>query len=262
MNKDHEINREGWNRRTDAHLNHKGYRTEEFLAGEIILHPLELEEIGEKISGRTLLHLQCHFGLDTLSLARLGARVTGVDISDRSIEEARRLSAESGVPGRFVRADIMDLPGLIHEEFDIVYSTYGVVWWMSDIKGWARIVARYLKPGGFLYFAEIHPVLGMLDGNKRIVEPYFHRGTERYDDEPDYCDNSLKITQEVGWRWTIGDVVTALAEAGLHIEFLHEHPFCVYNAFPAMVQDDSGWWYFPDRLNDVPLSYSLRASRN
>lgn len=260
MNKDHEINRKGWNRRTDAHLKHHEYKTKEFLAGNVILHPLERKEIGN-IYGKNLLHLQCHFGLDTLSLARLGANVTGVDISDRSIEEASKLSERSGVQGRFIRSDLFDLPDVLHELFDIVYSTYGVVWWVSDIKRWAKIIAGYLKPDGFLYFAEVHPVLDMLDENKHVFESYFHLGTERYYDEADYCDKELKIEEEVGWRWTIGDVVTSLAEAGLRIEFLHEHPFSVYDKYSTMVKDPEGWWYYPDRKNDVPLLYSLKASK-
>lgn len=260
MNKDHEINRMGWNKRTDAHLDHSEYKTREFLDGAVILHPLELAEIGD-VSGKTLLHLQCHFGLDTLSLARLGAKVTGVDISDRSIEEARRLSGESNVPGRFIRADLFDLPDLADEQFDIVYSTYGAIWWMSDIRRWAQIIFRHLKEGGFFYLAEVHPVLDMLGEEKNVVEPYFHIGTERFYGEPDYCDKDLTIEEEVGWRWTIGDVVTALADAELHLEFLHEHPFSVYDKYPTMVKDADGWWYYPDRKNDVPLLYSLKATK-
>lgn len=260
MNKDHELNRAGWNKRTDAHLQHPEYKTGEFLGGAVILHPLELAEIGE-ISGKTLLHLQCHFGLDTLCLARLGAKVTGVDISDRSIEEARKLSEKSNVNGRFIRADLFDPPGLLLARFDIVYSTYGAVWWMSDIRRWARIIFDYLNAGGFFYLAEVHPVMDMPGENKNVLEPYFHTGTERFYGEPDYCDKNLLIEEEVGWRWTIGDVVTALVEAGLHLELLHEHPFSVYGKCPTMIKDADGWWYYPDRKNDVPMLYSLKASK-
>ncbi len=260
MNMNHEINRKGWNKRTDAHRKHHAYKTNEFLAGDAILHPLERAELGD-ISGKSLLHLQCHFGLDTLSLARLGAKVTGADISDRSIEEARKLSEISGVHGRFIRSDLFDLPDVLQGVFDIVYSTYGVVWWMSDIKRWAGIVARYIKPGGFFYLAEVHPVLDMLDENKGIAESYFHISTERYYEEMDNCDKTVKIDEEVGWRWTIGDVVTALAQSGLRIDFLHEHPFSVYDKYATMVKDSEGWWYYPDRKNDVPLLYSLKASK-
>jgi len=259
MNEYHELNRREWNQRTDAHFKHPEYHVKEFLAGRISLHPLELEEVGD-VTGKRLLHLQCHFGLDTLSWARKGAIVTGVDISDRSIERANELKTKIGVDARFIRSDLFDLPNVLDEEFDIVFSSYGVTWWMSDINRWGKVVARFIKKGGFFYVADDHPVKSMLDGDKKIVESYFHLPeAEYYENEPDYCDKKL-IVKEYGWRWPIGDIVTALAKAGLTIEFLHEFPFCVYDAHPTYVKDGA-WWYYPDRKNDVPLTYSIKASR-
>ena len=259
MNEHHEVNRRGWNQRTDAHFDHPGYRVKEFLAGRTSLHPLELEEVGD-VAGRRLLHLQCHFGLDTLSWARRGAVVTGVDISDRSIERANELKAQTGLKARFIRSDLFDLPDVLDDEFDIVYSSYGVTWWMSDIDRWGQVVARYVKKGGFFYIADDHPVQNMLDADKRIHEPYFNQQEpEFYDNEGDYCAKDL-IVEEYGWRWPLGDIVTALAKAGLTIEFLHEFPFCVYDAWPSFVRDGA-WWYYPDRKNDVPLTYSIKARK-
>jgi SAM-dependent methyltransferase len=260
MNKYHETNRENWNRRTDRHFNHPNYRVKEFLAGELTLHPLEREEVGD-VKGKSLLHLQCHFGLDTLSWARLGAKVTGIDISDRSIDRANELKEKAGLDARFVRSDLFDLPDVLNKKFDIVFTSYGATWWMSDIDRWAGIAARYVKRGGFFYIAEGHPALNMLDGEKRIFEPYFHqREPEYYDDEPDYCDRAFSPGGEYGCRWTLGDVVSALIKAGLRIEFLHEFPFGVYDAWATMVKDGD-WWYFPDRKNDVPLTYSVKAKK-
>lgn len=261
MNKYHEINRGGWNKRTDPHFEHPNYRVREFLDGALSLHPLELDEVGD-VAGKTLLHLQCHFGLDTLSWARLGATVTGVDISDRSIERANELKEKTGLQARFIRTDLFDLPDLLNERFDIVFSSYGVTWWMSDITRWAEIVARYVKKGGFFYLADGHPVLNMLDGRKRIIEPYFHQvEPEYYVGESDYCNPDLKIDAEYGWRWTFGDIINALITAGLTLEFLHEFSFCVYDAHPATMVKDGAWWYFPDRKDDVPLTYSLMARK-
>jgi SAM-dependent methyltransferase len=258
MNKYHEINREGWNKRTDPHFKHPGYRVKEFLAGEVKLHPLEREEVGD-VKGKNLLHLQCHFGMDTLSWARLGAKVTGIDISNKSIERAEELRDRAGLEGRFIRTDLYDLPDVLDDEFDIVFTSWGVTWWMSDIERWAQIAARYVKKGGFFYMAETHPMLSMLDGDKKIIEPYFNQGKpEYYSNEEDYCDKELVVGDEYGWRWTLGDVVTALIKAGLTIEFLHEFPFSVYDAWPTMVKDGA-WWYFPDGKKDVPLSFSVKA---
>ncbi len=259
MNKYHEFNRQGWNRRTDAHFDHPEYHVKEFLSGRSSLHPLELDEVGD-VSGKRLLHLQCHFGMDTLSWARQGAIVTGVDISDRSIERANELKEKTGLDARFIRSDLFDLPDVLDEEFDIVYSSYGVTWWMSDIDRWGQVAARYVRKGGFFYIAEDHPVGNMLDGEKKISEPYFNQPEpEYYENETDYCAKDL-ILEEYGWRWPIGDIVTALAKAGLTIEFLHEFPFCVYDAWPTFVRDGA-WWYYPDRKDDVPLTYSIKARK-
>lgn len=256
--RDQDINRHQWNRRTDAHYRHPDYRVAEFLEGQSTLHDLELREVGE-VKGKSLLHLQCHFGLDTLSWARLGARVTGIDLSDRSIEMAEQLRLKSGLAGCFLRTDLYDLPEHLDELFDIVFASYGVLWWMSDIVRWGRVAARYVKPGGFLYLAEIHPALHMLDADKKVIEPYFHQGAERYFNEHDYCDADLIIEEEVGWRWTLGDVVNALIKAGLTIEFLHEHPFCVDRRWPNFVRNADGWYYYPDLKKDVPMAFSVKA---
>lgn len=261
MNEYHEINRRGWNRRTEVHFGHPGYRVQEFLSGQTTLHSLELEELDD-VSGRTLLHLQCHFGLDTLSWARRGAIVTGVDISDLSIVRANELKDKAGLTARFIRSDIYDLPDILDDQFDIVFTSYGALWWLSDIQRWAEIVARYVQAGGIFYAAETHPLAHMLDGDKKIVEPYFHRpaGPEIYHDETDYCDRNVKIDVEYGWRWSLGDIVNALIRAGLTIEYLHEFPFSVYDAWPTFVREGE-WWYYPDGKKDVPLTLSIRARK-
>lgn len=261
MNKDHEINRGHWNDRTEAHYNHPEYKVKEFLSGEFDLHQLELEEVGD-VKGKTLLHLQCHFGLDTLTWARKGATVTGIDISDTSIEFADKLAKEAGIKNaRFIRTDLFDLPEKLDDEFDIVFTSYGAIWWMSDIEKWAQVAAQYVKKGGFFYIADDHPAANMFDGKKNVIEPYFHIGTERYYDETDYCAKDLTIEEEVGWRWSLADIINALITAGLTIEFLHEFPFCVYDKWPGFVKDANGWYYYPDRKNDIPLTFSIKACK-
>ncbi len=262
MNEHHEINRQQWNKRTIAHYRHPEYLVDEFLNGRSTLHDLETKEVGN-VTGKTLLHLQCHFGLDTLSWAREGAIVTGIDISDDSITYADELREKIGFDSaRFIRTDLFDLPDHLDEQFDIVYTSYGAVWWMSDIRKWARIAARYVKPGGFFYISETHPFLDMIDENQQIYEPYFHQGTEIYENEGDYCDKDLVIEKEVGWRWPLGEIVTAIAEAGLRIEFLHEQPVCVYDRWPTMEQvGDTRWWKYKGAKIDLPMNFSLKATR-
>ena len=158
MSTDHriEVNRRNWNERTPVHVASDFYDVEGFKAGRITLSDLEREGVGDA-RGRSLLHLQCHFGLDTLSWARLGARVTGVDLSDDAIATARRLNAELGLDARFIRANVFDLPEVLDEEFDVVYTAMGVLVWLPDLTAWARVVARHLKPGGLFYLLETHP---------------------------------------------------------------------------------------------------------
>ncbi|MDD4051515.1 MAG: class I SAM-dependent methyltransferase [candidate division Zixibacteria bacterium] len=260
MHEYHEVNRKHWNQRTEAHFKHPHYRVREFLDGQTTLHQLELSEVGD-VRGKSLLHLQCHFGLDTLSWARLGAKVTGVDISDRSIERANELATKANLQARFIRSDIFDVRDVLKGQFDIVFASYGVKWWISDIDRWAEIVAGYVKKGGFFYLAEFHPVLSMLGGNKDIIEPYFHQPeAERYTNEKDYCDENLVIEEEYGWRWTLGDIVTALIKAGLTIEFLHEFPYCICDSWRTFVKEGD-FWYYPDLKKDVPLMYSVKASK-
>jgi SAM-dependent methyltransferase len=184
-----------------------------------------------------------------------------VDISDKSIDRANELAAATNLPARFIRSDLFDLHGLLDEQFDIVFTSYGVTVWIADIDRWAETVARHVKPGGHFYMAEIHPLTQMLDAEKRIYDWYFHQPqAERFTNEKDYCDEKLVIDEEYCWRWTMGDVVTALIKAGLTIEFLHEFPFSVYKSWPTFVKDGD-WWYYPDGKKDVPLTFSLKAGR-
>jgi len=258
----HETNRLHWNQRAIAHYKHPEYMVEEFIKGRSSLHDLEEKEVGD-VNGKTLLHLQCHFGLDTLSWARKGATVTGIDISDDSIELANKLKSQIGIDSaRFIRSNLYDLTNHLDEQLDIVFTSYGALWWMSDIKKWAQIAARYVKPGGFFYISEGHPFFSMFDEHQKIFEPYFNQGAEVYENEADYCDEELVIEKEIGWRWPIGEIVTALAQAGLRIEFLHEQPVCSYNQWPTMVEiGDTHWWKYKDSKFELPMNFSLKASK-
>ena len=238
-------------------------------AGGTSLHRVELEEVGD-VAGRTLLHLQCHIGTESSSWARRGARVTAVDFSANAIDEARRLSSDLGVDVRYVHANIYELGGTLDELFDVVYTSWGVLGWLPDLQEWARVVARHLKPGGIFYIAEFHPVAWLFDEtvtDLRVRYAYFLGAEPVADDSPySYADPTTRLehTRTYGWQYTLGTVVTALIDAGLQIEFLHELPRCVAQMLPVLVRDESDderWFRMPEGMPELPLSFTLRAHR-
>ncbi len=250
-----------------AHVNARSglYRVDEFKAGKNKLNALERHEMGD-VNGLSLLHLMCHFGMDTLSWARLGAEVTGIDFSPEAIRLARELSAETGIPGRFLCSELYELPDHLDEQFDRVFSSYGVLSWLPDLEGWARIVARYLRPGGVFYLAEFHPAAMVFDdaverAEWRVAYDYFTSGPVRFDTKGSYADPDAEVhaTHSFEWFYPLGKVISALLAAGLRLEFLHEHPFTVYRQFPFVEPDAEGLWHLPPGLPRIPLMFSLRA---
>ncbi len=256
-----------WNELVALHVQSRFYDVDGFRAGKCSLRPIETEELGD-VAGKSLLHLQCHFGLDTLSWARRGARVTGVDFSDLAIAQARALAAETGVRGEFICADVYDLPHVLSGAFDIVFTSYGAICWLPDLCRWAEIAAGFLKPGGTYYMVELHPAADMLDvgpdGTPRVAYPYFGGpGPLRWEAPGSYADRTAAVRNTVSYSWShgLGETVTALAGAGLTIEFLHEFPFCVCGVLPGMEPGPDGWWRLPGQADKIPFLYSLRARR-
>ena len=264
MDKRLETNRVNWNERTPVHAASDFYDVAGFKAGRNTLKAIEREEVGD-VTGKTLLHLQCHFGLDTMSWARLGARATGVDFSDDAIALARALNAEAGTDARFIRSDVYDLPRVLAEEFDIVFTSYGVLCWLPDLDRWAEVVCRFLKPGGTFYMVEFHPALATLapsaSGEARPHYSYFREELYLAGDEPSYAGDCRIVSPKYEWQHSLGEIVTALVEAGLRIEYFHEFPFCYYQALPMMAQGDDGWWRFPEKNDSIPQMFSIRAAK-
>jgi SAM-dependent methyltransferase len=260
---DEEQNRKLWNELTPVHWN--AYPVKEFLAGGCSLKPLELAEVGD-VTGKRLLHLQCHFGLDTLSWARRGAEVTGADISDESVVLARQLAGEAGIMARFVRSSVYDLPDVLDGRFDVVYTGIGVLPWLPDLDRWAGVIADFLAPGGFFYIFESHPFIHMFDDEQeselRLRYPYFHSGEPLTGAEPhpDYADPSYMVqTPGREWQWALADVVNAVTRAGLRLEYLHEHAAMPFPWMRGMEQRPDGLWFLPGQGDRLPLSFSLRA---
>jgi SAM-dependent methyltransferase len=257
------FNRTLWNELTPVHIN--SYPVDEFKNGESTLDPIQLSEVGV-VRGKSLLHLQCHFGLDTLSWTREGAAATGVDFSERSIAFANKLKEEVGLQATFICANLYDLCQLLNERFDVVYTSKGVLCWLRDLRAWAQLISDSLKPGGIFYMMEIHPILSTLDDGKRqemkIVYNYFHEATPTKwnGGSPDYSDETYIVENpSYEWQWSLGDVINSLSEAGLRIEFLHEFDRTFYKALPGMRRDDKGWWFLPGYRKKIPLMFTLRA---
>ena len=264
-------NRRLWDAWTKIHVGSEFYDVASFRNGErpIRVADYEREEVGD-VEGKTLLHLQCHFGLDTLSWARLGATVTGADFSDEAISAARALAAEVGLPARFIQSDLYDLPNALREEFDVVYTSCGVLGWLPDIAGWGRIAGQFIRPGGFLYVTEIHPVANVFENEGvtprelRLEYPYWsHREPLRFDVQGSYADRDAPTEGlvEYGWDHSLGEIVTSLADAGLRIDFLHEFDFVRW-PMDYLVEGSDGLWRLPESIKgDLPLFFSLKATK-
>lgn len=258
-----QINKKWWNNVTPIHSRSKLYNLPAFKKGKTSLEKTEIEELG-KVKGKTMLHLMCHFGMDTLSWARRGADVTGVDISDESIKLAKKLSRELALPAKFICSDIYTLHKVLDKQFDIVYTSYGVLCWVSNIKKWAKLINHYLKPGGTFYIIELHPFAGILSTDFKLEYKYFDNGPFIDDSSGTYTDWSapLKgVTYE--WNWTLADVICALIEAGLKIEFVHEFPYSMYDQFPGFMEKNKrNEWVLKNKKIQIPLLFSLKATKS
>jgi SAM-dependent methyltransferase len=258
-----ELNRANWDDRVPVHLASDLYDLDGFRAGASSLSPLETAEAGD-VTGKRLVHLQCHVGLDTLSWARNGALVTGLDFSGPAIEAARSLAAGLAIDASFVMADVYDaVTALGGRRFDVVYTGSGALVWLPDMPRWAAVVAALLEPGGFLYLVEGHPFAQILDDAQgtTITWDYFDDQPQVEDNLHTYTDGpALTHTRHVEFQHQLGQIVTALADAGLRIDFLHEHDFDGYQRFRSL-QRHRGLYRFPPGQPRVPLTYSLRATR-
>ena len=263
MNMDHfEVNKATWNEKVKIHAKSDMYDLEAFKKGKSSLMSYELKALGD-VSGQSLLHLQCHFGQDTLSWSRLGAKCVGVDLSDEGIALAKSLNDELGLDARFECCNVLDTSNYITDHFDIVFTSYGVIGWLPDLKPWGRMIGERLKKGGTFYMVEFHPIVWMfdyLDGKKEMRYGYMQDEAIYEEYEGTYADeNSKMVSKEYGWNHGFSEIVNALIEGGLKIDYLNEYDESPYNVLPDLVKTKSGNYESKDKL--YPLMFEIKATK-
>jgi SAM-dependent methyltransferase len=256
------INEKTWDKKVAIHSVSKFYDVEGFKKGMSSLNSYELKELGN-VKGKSLLHLQCHFGLDTLSFSRLGAACTGIDFSSKGIQQAKALNEELGLTANFIKTNLYDVPQKVAGTFNIVFTSYGVIGWLPDLNTWGKIIADKLKKGGVFYMIEFHPIVWMFDflhTPPKLAYPYLQSEAIYEEYNGTYANNDADIiSKEYGWNHGLGEVVTALTNAGLHIEFLHEFEKSPYNSFPDMKKTEDGMYVLKENQQLFPLLFSIKA---
>jgi ubiquinone/menaquinone biosynthesis C-methylase UbiE len=254
-----QTNKQGWDERVDVHLKSEFYEMAAFRKGKTSLNKEELEALGD-VSGKSLLHLQCHFGQDTLSWARKGAIVTGVDISSEALKAAREISSDLGIPATFIESNILNLKENLSDKFEIVFTSYGTIGWLNDLDKWASIVHHFLKSGGTFYMIDFHPYVWMWNDERSKIE-YNYFNTEApiiVQEKGTYADPDAEVERtEYSWNHGMSEIISALLKAGLELEEFHEYPFSNYNVFPKMKPAGEGRWVFDELGEKVPYMYSL-----
>lgn len=257
-----DINRDAWNQRVGIHLASEFYDLDGFLQGNTSLNDIELALLGD-LRGKSVLHLQCHFGQDTLSLARMGAEVTGVDLSDKGIETARQLAVQTNTAADFICCDVYTLPEHLHRQFDIVFTSYGVIGWLPDLGRWAEVIAACLKPGGKLVFVEFHPVVWMFDDHFQKIAYRYSRSEAIIDTENGtYADNDAPVALKyVMWNHGIAEILNSLIRQGLEIQSFDELDYSPYNCFRETVEFEPKKYRIKHLGDKIPMVMALVAEK-
>ncbi|MFN3753634.1 class I SAM-dependent methyltransferase [Flavobacterium sp.] len=256
------LNKATWNDKVDVHIASAFYDMESFLNGKSTLNDIELALLGD-VSGKKILHLQCHFGQDTISLSRMGAKATGLDLSDKAIERAREFAKKLNLDVTFVCCDIYEAPTLIDEKFDIVFTSYGTIGWFPDLEKWAKVVSHFLKPNGQFIMADFHPVVWMFDDdfttvfyNYFNVEPIIENTTGTYADKQAPIE-----TKTITWNHPISEILNSLIQSGLEINTFNEYDYSPYNCFNQTIESEPGKFRIKPLDNKIPMVYSILASK-
>lgn len=258
QNKWFETNRNSWNQRVAPHSASKMYDLNAFKAGACSLNSIETELLGA-LNGKSLLHLQCHFGQDTLSLARLGAKTTGIDISDAAIEQAVQLNDELGLDSKFHLCNVLDTRDHVQGTFDHVFTSYGTITWLPDLKPWAKVVSESLAQGGQFTIVEFHPMMWSLDDDfKGFGYDYFNRQANCETRKGTYADPNADIEiKSFWWNHPIAEVMSILLEEGLTLKKFNEYDYSAYDCLPGMETIADGRYRFPHLRDTIPYMYSM-----
>lgn len=257
-----DTNQKTWDRKVAIHAASDFYNMEAFLNGKNTLNSYELEALGN-VSGKSLLHLQCHFGQDTLSWSRMGAQCTGVDISQEAITLSRKLNKKLNLTANFICCNVLDTSLFVKKKFNLVFTSYGSIGWLPDLEPWGRMIAQRLEAGGTFYMVEFHPIVWMFDyirDKKEMIYGYHQKGVIYEEYEGTYADkNSKIISREYSWNHGLGEIISALTKAGLKIDYLTEHTESPYNILPDLQQNKKGYYTYSNPL--YPLIFELKATK-
>jgi SAM-dependent methyltransferase len=256
------INKQTWNNKTDVHIASEFYDMQGFLDGKSTLNSIELELLGD-IKGKRILHLQCHFGQDTMTFSRMGAKATGVDLSDKAIERAREFASKLNLDTTFVCCDIYDTPKFIDEKFDIVFTSYGTIGWFPDLDKWAKVISHFLKPDGKFIMADFHPVVWMFDNDfKGVFYNYFNVEPIIEDELGTYADKEAELsTQTMTWNHPTSELLNSLINNGLQINCFNEYDYSPYNCFNETEEFEPNKFRIKHFGNKIPMVYSIHGTK-
>ncbi|MBK8601290.1 MAG: class I SAM-dependent methyltransferase [Flavobacterium sp.] len=256
-------NKQTWNKKTEVHLTSDFYDVPSFLGGKSSLNSIEVALLGD-VKDKKILHLQCHFGQDSLSLARLGAKVTGVDFSEKAIEKAKEFAEKLQLDATFICCDLYDSPQFIAEQFDIVFTSYGTIGWLPDLDKWATIVSRFLKPNGKFVMADFHPVVWMFDNDfKEVFYSYFNVEPIYETETGSYAEREANIeTHTISWNHSIADLLNALIRNGIEINSFQEYNYSPYNCFNQSEEFEEGKYRIKHFQNKIPMVYAILGTKN
>lgn len=253
-----QINKQTWNSKVTIHVDSDFYEQENFINGKITLPQTDLEALGE-VSGKRILHLQCHFGQDSLSLARLGAKVTGIDFSEEAVAKAKALNDKLGLDAEFICCDVYDTLQHITEKYDIVYTSYGTIGWLPDLDKWASVIASALKPNGKFVFFEFHPVVWMYDNDFKEVFYNYFKSEPIYEEETGtYADRNIEVEHKsITWNHSLSEVFQSLIKQNINIKYFQEFDYSNYNCFSQTEEFEPGKFRIQKFGNKIPMMYGI-----
>jgi len=251
------INKKSWNERVDTHIASAFYDLEGFINGNTSLNDIELKLLGD-IKGKEVLHLQCHFGQDSISLSRMGGKVTGVDLSDKSISKARELASICEVDTEFIESDIYALNKVHSKKYDIIFTSYGTIGWLPDLTRWANIISNFLKPNGQFIFVDFHPVLWMYDESLQKIKYRYFNSEPIVEEGSTYTDGSAGLQiKSVGWNHGMSETIQALLNKGMKLLEITEYDYSPYDCFPDLESIDRKKYRHKVYGNKIPYVYSM-----